>query len=153
MKVLIGTDGSDEAIAAANDALALLATPDAVLLLVVVEPPVLATAGMESGFAGGLATPDAIDTAWAAVNKDAEAALDRTLGALSIDAPIEQVIAQGDPGSVICQLADEQDVDVVVVGSRGQGAIRRALLGSVSTHVVHHAPCPVMVIRESTDHN
>ena len=43
--------------------------------------------------------------------------------------------------------AKELDVDVIVIGSRGRGAIRRALLGSVSSHVVHNAPCPVLVIR------
>ena len=36
----------------------------------------------------------------------------------------------------------------MVVASRGHGAIRRALLGSVSTHVVNNAPCPVIVVRE-----
>jgi nucleotide-binding universal stress UspA family protein len=48
---------------------------------------------------------------------------------------------------VICERAEELSVDVVVVGSRGRGAIRRALLGSVSSHVVHNAPCPVLVVR------
>jgi nucleotide-binding universal stress UspA family protein len=36
-----------------------------------------------------------------------------------------------------------------VMGSRGQGRIRRALLGSVSESVVRHAPCPVIIVRET----
>jgi nucleotide-binding universal stress UspA family protein len=39
------------------------------------------------------------------------------------------------------------EVDLLVVGSRGHGGFTGALLGSVSQHCVHHAPCPVLVIR------
>jgi nucleotide-binding universal stress UspA family protein len=49
---------------------------------------------------------------------------------------------------MLAVIAEEQGCDVIVVGSRGHGAIRRALLGSVSTHLVQHAPCPVFVVRE-----
>jgi nucleotide-binding universal stress UspA family protein len=52
--------------------------------------------------------------------------------------------------------ADEEIVDVayemgagmIVMGSRGHGRIRRALMGSVSESVVRHAPCPVTIVRE-----
>lgn len=48
----------------------------------------------------------------------------------------------------IVVLADEVDADLVVVGSRGRGGIRRALMGSVSDSVVRHAHCPVLVVRQ-----
>ena len=35
----------------------------------------------------------------------------------------------------------------MVIGTHGHGWIKRVLMGSVSTHVLHHAPCPVLVIR------
>lgn len=47
----------------------------------------------------------------------------------------------------IVSLSEELDVGVVVVGSRGLGALRRAVLGSVSDSVVRHAHCPVFVVR------
>jgi nucleotide-binding universal stress UspA family protein len=43
--------------------------------------------------------------------------------------------------------AEELGVDLIAVGSRGTGAMKRKLMGSVSDSVVRHAPCPVMVVR------
>jgi len=48
----------------------------------------------------------------------------------------------------IVELADRLDAGLIMVGSRGQGRLRRALVGSVSESVVRHAHCPVTVVRE-----
>lgn len=53
----------------------------------------------------------------------------------------------GDPATEIVRVAEEEGCDLIVVGSRGQGAFQSFLLGSVSDHVVHHAHCPVLIIR------
>ena len=53
----------------------------------------------------------------------------------------------GKPAEQIVDLSEELDAGVVVVGSRGQSALRRALIGSVSDSVVRHAHCPVFVVR------
>ena len=53
-----------------------------------------------------------------------------------------------DPGT-ICKVAAEEDVDVVVVGSRGVGGLRRAVIGSTSLHIANHAGCPVLVVRDA----
>lgn len=47
----------------------------------------------------------------------------------------------------ICSKASEYDAQLIVVGSHGWGAARRFLSGSVSTGLVHSAPCPVLVVR------
>jgi nucleotide-binding universal stress UspA family protein len=47
----------------------------------------------------------------------------------------------------IIHLAEELGVGLIVMGSRGLGGVRRALMGSVSASVVRHAHCPVLVVR------
>src|SRR5215216_5988629 len=54
----------------------------------------------------------------------------------------------GTPDEEIVKLAKELGVGLIVMGSRGQGGVRRALLGSVSDSVVRHAHCPVLVVRD-----
>jgi nucleotide-binding universal stress UspA family protein len=145
--VLIGTDGSDEAIHAATTALPLLATPDAVTVACVSEVPAVETAGLESGFGGGIASADEIEAAQMAASTAAATAIDRTVAAITTSASVDTRAEAGDPGWMLCELARELAADVVVIGSRGHGRIRRALLGSVSSHVAHNAPCPVMIVR------
>jgi nucleotide-binding universal stress UspA family protein len=56
-------------------------------------------------------------------------------------------IRNGDPAEEIIQAAEEQDVDLVVLGSHGTTGIGRFLLGSVSDRVLSHAPCSVLIVR------
>lgn len=57
----------------------------------------------------------------------------------------------GRPAEEIIAVAEEIGAGVIVVGSRGLGALRRAVLGSVSESVVRYAPCPVFVVRGEGD--
>jgi nucleotide-binding universal stress UspA family protein len=57
------------------------------------------------------------------------------------------LIWEGDPGPSIVEAADAERVDLVVVGTRGRNRVERAVLGSVSDHVIRHAHCPVLVVR------
>lgn len=53
----------------------------------------------------------------------------------------------GNPADVIVQEATDSGADLIIVGTRGQNAAQRLFMGSVSTNVVHHAPCDVLVVR------
>ncbi|SIS39770.1 universal stress protein [Salimicrobium flavidum] len=55
--------------------------------------------------------------------------------------------AEGNPGERICEYAEENDVDIIVIGSRGLGGVKKLLLGSVSNNVVQKASKPVLVIK------
>jgi nucleotide-binding universal stress UspA family protein len=57
-------------------------------------------------------------------------------------------LTSGRPEAEIVTLAEEIGVGLIVMGSRGVGGIRRALMGSVSGSVLRHAHCPVLVVRE-----
>jgi nucleotide-binding universal stress UspA family protein len=54
----------------------------------------------------------------------------------------------GRPDAEIVGLADELGAGLIVLGSRGLGPLRKALMGSVSDSVIRHAHCPVLVVRE-----
>lgn len=72
-------------------------------------------------------------------------------GAIAKGAPeaqIEPLIGYGHPAEVLVDASRE--ADLLVVGSRGHGAFTGMLVGSVSLHCVHHAFCPVVVVRRGT---
>lgn len=56
-------------------------------------------------------------------------------------------IPHGKPFVEIVKLAKEQDVDLIIIGTHGRGAIGHMLLGSVSEKIVRKAPCPVLTVR------
>ncbi|MFC9462129.1 universal stress protein [Streptomyces sp. NPDC056983] len=58
---------------------------------------------------------------------------------------VRERLVRGNAAEVLVDAA--QGAEMLVVGSRGHGSFRRALLGSVSQQVAHHAPCPVTIIR------
>jgi nucleotide-binding universal stress UspA family protein len=63
----------------------------------------------------------------------------------------ESFVLEGDAVERICESAVDTDASLVVVGSHGFGAVRRFVSGSVSTGLVHRAPCPVLVVRPAED--
>ena len=62
---------------------------------------------------------------------------------------VSSTVREGNPAQILLEAAG--GADLLVVGSRGHGGFAEALLGSVSQHCVHHAPCPVVIIREAQD--
>ena len=75
---------------------------------------------------------------------DTEVDMIRENGVKDIQAHLEF----GIPDTAIIVLAEELRTGLIVMGSRGLGGVRRALLGSISDSVVRHAHCPVLVVRQ-----
>ncbi len=51
-------------------------------------------------------------------------------------------------GRALCEIAEDEGADLLILGSHGRSGLSRAFLGSVAEKVVRHAPCPVLVVRE-----
>lgn len=141
--IVVCTDGSDAAIEAASAGLKVVAPADHVLLTTVIDPPdhSLVTG---AGLAGGTMSPQELDASQAAERSAAEHLVQRAAATLGVgDAELQ--VLEGDPGDAICRLASQAGAAAIVMGSRGRGRVRRALLGSVSDYVVRNAPCPVVI--------
>jgi nucleotide-binding universal stress UspA family protein len=74
----------------------------------------------------------------------AHAQLEQARSTLGLPDAETVVVTGGPPGPRVCDVAAELPASVIVLGTRGRGGIRRAMLGSVSDHVVRNAPCPVL---------
>jgi nucleotide-binding universal stress UspA family protein len=136
-------DGSDAAMQAVDAGRSLLEPAKRLLVVTVVEetdPTPIAGPEMPRGVVSGeeFIELDSIASAegWATAEREAER--------LAVDDP-ELHVLLGDPGPVLCAFARESHARAIVMGSRGHGAIKRALLGSVSDYVVRNAPCPVVI--------
>lgn len=144
-KVLLATDGSEEAARAARVAVELSKKLDAPLHVVYVEslhdpyPVAQAT----------LSNPENLLPVREITGNKAEERLDiETMKVGSLGEVSGAHARIGRPDAEIVRLADEIGAGLIVVGSRGLGGVRRALLGSTSASVVRHASCPVLVVRD-----
>lgn len=150
--VLFATDGSPLATDAARRALALLGRDHEFITLSVVAPSFVATTSVSPMETHPVLVDPALEAELEdeqrAESADEEDHLDAALGITST-----HLVEIGEPGPTICEVAQRTGADVVVMGSHGHGWLQRVFLGSVSTHVLHHAPCPVLVVRheDATD--
>ncbi|XP_072997158.1 uncharacterized protein [Typha latifolia] len=64
----------------------------------------------------------------------------------SVSAVVE--VVEGDARNVLCEAVEKHHAEILVVGSHGYGAIKRAVLGSVSDYCAHHAHCNVMIVKK-----
>lgn len=140
-KVLLATDLSRASARATREALDLSARLGASLLAVsVIDPGQLRLPGGHFG--------SRVDQVRAARESSAQELVAKGR-AMGVD--VEFLIWEGEPGESILEAAVAENVDLIVVGSHGRGAVGRFLIGSVSDQVVRNAPCPVLVVRQDPE--
>jgi len=61
--------------------------------------------------------------------------------------PINSMSVSGDPADMICEVAEREAVDLIVIGNKGMTGAKRFLLGSVPNQVSHHSPCNVLIVK------
>ena len=81
--------------------------------------------------------------------KEAEAKLEQTLAAVGDLGAVQQRVEQGHPAAVLVSASEH--ARLLVIGSHGHGVFAASLLGSVSHKCIHHAHCPVVVVREKSN--
>lgn len=142
-KILLCTDGSEGALKAARYAAELAHALGAETLVVsIFNPPIGAllwtTAALPMSLDDIL---DTGETVRAALTRGAET----ILAAASVSFRVQ--VETGDPIRRILEIAEQERVDLIVLGSRGLGGFTSLVLGSVCDSILHHAHCPVLVVR------
>jgi nucleotide-binding universal stress UspA family protein len=146
-KILLATDGSEEAELAFASAADLSKKTGSELHVVYVGHMPLVS--YESPGATTL-DPGLTGRMHESAQQEARTMLDEQVRQVGkTDGEVAEMHARvGRPDAEIVGLADELGAGLIVLGSRGLGPLRRALMGSVSDSVVRHAHCPVLIVRE-----
>jgi nucleotide-binding universal stress UspA family protein len=143
-RIVCGVDGSEQARHAASAALALAGRLDARLTLLHVTPT--RTLVSVDSFPLG-ADPSPYPRSAELAFSESEAAFN-SLPPDVLSASTDREVRLGDPAVVLAEVAADCDAEMIVVGSRGRGAWRSAVLGSVSSELARLAACPVVIVPE-----
>jgi len=143
MKILVGVDDSEYSQAVIRHVAAANWPAGARFLVVSIYtwPVVVGTEPVEPAVIVQKLIGEREKQAKAVAEKGAEALREAGLRA-------EARVGSGDPRFVLVDTAAQEKADLLVVGTHGRTGMRRLLLGSVAAHVIGHAPCSVLVVRE-----
>lgn len=144
MKILVPVDGSELALDAVRHALRLRQEGlEATFLLATVQEPTF--------LYEMILAPDAdvLERVSGAVGSRALAGAEALFDAVGV--PFEREIGSGEPAPTLIEMAERHGCDAIILGARGLGALRSALLGSVSQGVLHASKMPVTIVKHADD--
>ena len=137
--ILVAVDGSAHADQALSEAIDIARGSRAKLTIItaVSEPRTGMTMALAAGAAAGLGP---------ALLREADRVLRAAADRVPDDISVTTILTEHPIRSAILTRIREGNHDLVVMGSRGRGTVRSAVLGSVSHHVLHHSPVPVLIV-------
>ncbi|MDA8442148.1 MAG: universal stress protein [Peptococcaceae bacterium] len=139
-KILVPTDASEYSRRGLETAIALAQKFNAKLVLLHVTHTPEAYLGYTVTYG--------ISVSHSELERIGQLALEATLTGMAHDSvPLTTKLESGYPASVILRQITEEDIDLVVMGSHGHGALIGSMLGSVSQRVLAHAACPVLIVK------
>jgi nucleotide-binding universal stress UspA family protein len=141
--ILLATDGSPSAEAATAEALGLARSLEVPLVVACVAHE---TTPMYGGYYGFPEIAADMRKTQLEHVKDVLATVEQRAAEDGI--PCTTLALEGPRGQVLCEAARDREARLIVVGAHGWDRIGRLIHGSVSTYVLHHAPCPVLVVHE-----
>jgi len=137
-KILLATDGSENAIRAASEALRLakVFSSQVILAHIFSNPPA------QSRMAKANFDVHSI------LEEDAKTAIKDTIDLFEAESLSYTLkVAMGDPAAEIIDIAGKENADLVIIGSRGLGAIKGVVIGSVSQKVASRVTCPILIVK------
>jgi nucleotide-binding universal stress UspA family protein len=143
-KLLLASDGSDNAVRAAEFAAELAAAASIIKITVMVVNDMLE----QMKYYSPLRSPVVLEEVEVFFKEKTQEALDKTLEVFEKRGiKAEGVIKVGNPAQEVVDYAREGKFSQIVIGSRGMGSLKGIVLGSVSSKVIHLADCPVTVVK------
>ena len=141
--IVVGTDGSETARKAVQEAIGLAKAVGATIDVVSAYEPVPNQRLREES----REAPK--DLEWSVnAREDVDATLREAAEEIEgAGLQVETYAREGDPADAILDVAEERGSDLIVVGNKGMTGAKRFLLGSVPNKISHHAPCSVLIIR------
>lgn len=138
--IVVGVDGSERSIDAAQVAADLARTTGSRLHLVtVVRPP--------EGWWGVVGSPPPAESMGNALARAQQEVLDTVVAQLDLTGVEYEAIEEiGDPAGALFEHCRLVDAGLLVVGRRGAGILERIVMGSVADRLAHYSPCPVMIV-------
>lgn len=142
--IVVPVDGSDNSKRAVEHAVTIASTVGASLTLVYVANIVSVISNLDQ-------IPNASGYVTEQVALDMEEEGKKILDAVTANIPDSVTVGEafevGSPGPAILSVAKKNNADLIVMGSRGLGPLKGLFMGSVSSFVVTHAACPVMIVK------